>query len=251
VNEIQFTQALVDSGCRCYATVNEALVQSLYLPRIRIPTRILDGVIPNKGRITQVTHFNLDIHGHQQGRVFAYIIPQQEDSMILGDPWLRDVNGRYSAKKGYIDIFTRTGERTRCWNRVDRTIGPTNVKKIQVKKLIARPFYDLIHNETQSNRLRIGKVTLDDIEKALRPKKHDDPKDKLPRHYWRWLNVFSQQLANELPPNRPGIDHRITLKRDQNGIEESPPYGPLYGMNKEELLYLRKTLIDLLRKNFI
>ena len=36
VNGIQFTQALVDSGCRCYATVNEALVQSLDLPRIKI-----------------------------------------------------------------------------------------------------------------------------------------------------------------------------------------------------------------------
>jgi hypothetical protein len=34
-------------------------------------------------------------------------------------------------------------------------------------------------------------------------------------------------------------------------MEESPPYSPLYGMNKEELLYLQKTLIDLLGKNFI
>ena len=47
VNGIQFTQALVDSGCRCYATVNEALVQSLDLPRIKIQSRILDGVVPN------------------------------------------------------------------------------------------------------------------------------------------------------------------------------------------------------------
>jgi hypothetical protein len=99
--------------------------------------------------------------------------------------------------------------------------------------------------------LRIGKVSLDDIEKALRPKKHINPKDKLPKHYWRWLKAFSQQLADQLPPHRPGIDHKIPLKRDRNGIEEPPPYGPLYGMNKEELLYLRKTLTDLLGKNFI
>jgi transposase InsO family protein len=65
------------------------------------------------------------------------------------------------------------------------------------------------------------------------------------------MDVFSQQLADKLPPHRSGIDHKIPLKRDQNGVEESPPYGPLYGMNKEELLYLRKTLTDLLGKNFI
>jgi hypothetical protein len=65
------------------------------------------------------------------------------------------------------------------------------------------------------------------------------------------MDVFSQQLANKLPPHQPGIDHKIPLKRDQNGVEDSPPYGPLYGMNKEELLYLWKTLTDLLGKNFV
>ncbi|KAI3122130.1 hypothetical protein CBS147326_8957 [Penicillium roqueforti] len=33
--------------------------------------------------------------------------------------------------------------------------------------------------------------------------------------------------------------------------ELAPPYGPLYGMNREELLVLRKTLTDLLGRNFI
>jgi hypothetical protein len=94
-------------------------------------------------------------------------------------------------------------------------------------------------------------VTLDDIDKALQPKEYIDPKEKLPKHYWRWLEVFSQQLAEKLPPHRPGIDHKILLKRDRNGNEETPPYGPLYSMNREELLYLRKTITDLLGKNFI
>jgi hypothetical protein len=90
-----------------------------------------------------------------------------------------------------------------------------------------------------------------DIEKALRPKELVDPKTKLPKQYWPWLDVFSQRLADELPPNRPGTDHRIQLKTDDNGNELPPPYGPLYGMNREELLVLRKTLTDLLDKNFI
>jgi hypothetical protein len=113
VNRIQFTRALVDSGCRCYIIVNKSLVQALDLPRIKIRPRVLDGVVPNQYQITHATYFDLDVHGHQQGRVFTYIIRPQEDSMILGDPWLYDVRGRYSARKGYLDILTKTGERTR------------------------------------------------------------------------------------------------------------------------------------------
>ena len=96
----------------------------------------------------------------------------------------------------------------------------------------------MLDSNERPERLRIGRVTLADIEAALRTKKYTDPKDKLPKHYWKWAEAFSQKLANKLPPNRPGIDHRIPLRRDENGREESPPYGPLYGMNKEELLYL-------------
>jgi len=93
--------------------MNESLVQALDLPRIKIRPRVLNRVVPNQYQITHATHFNLNIHGHQQGRVFIYIIRPQEDSMILGDPWLYDIHGRYSARKGYLDIFTKGGERTR------------------------------------------------------------------------------------------------------------------------------------------
>ena len=90
-----------------------------------------------------------------------------------------------------------------------------------------------------------------DIDKALRVKELIDLKTRLPKQYWRFLDVFSQRLADALPEHRPGIDHRIPLTKDEQGREHSPPFGPLYGMNKEELLVLRKTLTELLGKNFI
>jgi hypothetical protein len=207
--------------------------------------------VANQGRITHVTYFNIDIHGHQQENVFAYIIENQMDEMILGDPWVIDVNGTYSARKGYMDIYDKSGRRTRCWNRRDPSIGPPGAKALRVNKVSAKSIRQLFNSVSEQERLQIGKVTLDDIDKALRPKEHVDPKEKLPKHYWKWLKVFSQQLADMLPPHRPGIDHKIPLKRDRNGNEETPPYGPLYSMNREELLYLRKTLTDLLGKNFI
>jgi hypothetical protein len=85
VNGIQFARALVDQGCQSYVTVNGALVRSHDLLRIRIHTRVLDGVVANQGRITYITYFNADIYSHQQNRVFVYIIENQIDEIILRD----------------------------------------------------------------------------------------------------------------------------------------------------------------------
>lgn len=156
-----------------------------------------------------------------------------------------------SANRGYIDIFAKDGTRTRCWNRRDPTIGPKQTKHLRLREASVQELVQFCEGATTDPRLRIGKVSMSDIEKALRPKEAVDPKTKLPKRYWPWLDVFSQQLANKLSPNRPGIDHRIQLRTDSNGSEVPPPYGPLYGMNQEELLVLRKTLTELLDKNFI
>lgn len=250
-NGIRFTKALVDTGCSAYATISESLMKSFDLPRIAIRPRHLDGVVANQGRINTITYFEADIHGHQQGIVFAYVIPGQIDDMILGKPWMMQVNAKYSERKGYMDISSSTGEITRCWNRANPSAGPLRVKKLEVQESQAKSIEQLFASVPAGVRLRIGKVTMADIDKALRSKPLVDPKTKLPKQYWQYLDVFSQQLADVLPAHRPGIDHKIPLQRDQNGNEEPPPYGPLYGMNREELLVLRKTLTELLGKNFI
>ena len=104
INGIDFTKALVDNGCLCYATISDQLATTLKLPRISIPPRILDGVIAGQGQITHITYASVDIHGHQQSHIFFYIIPGQTEDVILGDPWLKDVDGHYSAKKGRLLI---------------------------------------------------------------------------------------------------------------------------------------------------
>ncbi|XP_044718768.1 reverse transcriptase (RNA-dependent DNA polymerase) domain-containing protein [Hirsutella rhossiliensis] len=57
-------------------------------------------------------------------------------------------------------------------------------------------------------------------------------REKLPRHYHEYLSVFDRDQADQLPPRQP-------------------PWGPLYGMSREELIVLRKTLTELLDKGFI
>ena len=42
-----------------------------------------------------------------------------------------------------------------------------------------------------------------DIEKALILKKYTDPRTKLPKEYYDYLNVFSRKKSNILPEHRP------------------------------------------------
>jgi hypothetical protein len=83
-------------------------------------------------------------------------------------------------------------------------------------------------------------VTLQDIEKALASKVTIDPREKLPKEYYEFLDVFSKKEADKLPPHGP-YDHKIQLKE---GAE--PPFGPMYDMSREKLLVLREYLEEMI-----
>ena len=51
-------------------------------------------------------------------------------------------------------------------------------------------------------------ASIDDVEKALTPKKIVDPTRILSREYHDFLNIFSQEAADTLPPYRSS-DHKI------------------------------------------
>ena len=81
-------------------------------------------------------------------------------------------------------------------------------------------------------------VTLADIEKALKPRKKSDPKEKLPPQYHKFLEAFSRQKADQLPLYCPGVDHAIEILKDDQGRERELPWGPLYNISREELIVL-------------
>jgi hypothetical protein len=100
--------------------------------------------------------------------------------------------------------------------------------------------------------IKIFAVLLADIQKALAPKRHTDPYTKLPRQYWKYLRLFEQDKAEELPLYQgDGIDHKIKLVQEENRKDPKVPWGPLYNMTQEELIVLQKTLSKLLQKGFI
>jgi hypothetical protein len=85
----------------------------------------------------------------------------------------------------------------------------------------------------------------------LKPKIQTDPRKKLPAKYYAYLDIFSRMLAERQAPFRPGINHKIPLEKTPDRQNPKVLWGPLYNMSRGELLVLRKTLIELLNKNFI
>lgn len=57
--------------------------------------------------------------------------------------------------------------------------------------------------------------------------------------------MFNKTLAGSLPPPRP-YDHKIPLKQ-----RAEPPFGPLYGMRREDLQVLKEYVEDNLSNGFI
>jgi hypothetical protein len=74
---------------------------------------------------------------------------------------------------------------------------------------------------------------------------------KLPKELKRLKQCFNDDEGTAIPPHQPGRDHAIPLEKDKQRKKRDVPWEPLYGISREELLVLRKTLTDLLGKNWI
>lgn len=256
INGIHYTRALFDNGCHSYMAISEHLQRKLRLPTLSISPRSLEQVAGiDYNAINQVAYFDIDIDGHKQRHVWAYIIPRMKQDVILGLPWARSqrVSIQHSDDG---DTFHIGNSGIFVTLRKESTWDADNV----AKQISASVMAAILHRSRKSQRtVDVFSISLQDIEKALEKlntkKPPTDPKAKLPQYYHDKLDtkIFSPGVVgeNHLPPHRPGVDHAIELERDEQGREKEVPWGPLYSMTKEELLVLRKTLTDHLEKGWI
>lgn len=109
----------------------------------------------------------------------------------------------------------------------------------------AAPFNTL----SKQKEVEIFAVSMKDVDIQLRKidKPSTDPKMIVPTEYHDFLDVFSKEKADELPPHRKH-DHRIEL---EEGKEAGHGYAPLYNMSEGELLLVKKYLQEHLDKGFI
>ena len=93
---------------------------------------------------------------------------------------------------------------------------------------------------------QVFSVSLRNIEQVLKPKKYVDSATLLPAQYHKFLDIFSKDDADKLPPLHPGVDHKIKMEPGTQALS-----GPLYSMSREELEVLKKYLTENLNKGFI
>jgi hypothetical protein len=241
VNGVATSQALVDTGCLVYGMVSRRFISRHRLSCVNIEPRQLQSVEGvSASPITQVVSMELDIGGHVQRKAFFYVVDHIEGyEMILGKAWLRKERALLDAVKGCLH-FQRSG--LEVYSEAER--NPYD------HKIVSAAAFGFL--TACKRKLQVFTASLADINKALAEKKFTDPRTKLPS----WIGpenypAFDRAAADKLPAHREGIDHAIELLRAADGSESVVPWGPLYNMSRDELLVLRKTLTDLLDKEFI
>lgn len=99
---------------------------------------------------------------------------------------------------------------------------------------------------SRKGKLDVLAVSLYEIHRALEEThtKHDWKAD-IPKEYLEFLDPFSEQLACPLPPYCT-YDHSVALV---DGKE--PPFGPHYGMSRDELVALKPYIEKNIATGFI
>ena len=194
-------------------------------------------------------------HGVHQEDILLFVTPGLHYDIILGIPWLQkhgpDIDWTNTsilfksdhchsvclkANHGYsisLDLDpTMSAEKPQESKPLPATPIPINAAAFSL--LAAKPDH------------QVFSLSLRDIEYALKLKPCVDSATVLPPQYHKFLNIFSRDKADKLPPHHLGVDHEIKI---EPGTQ--PPSGPLYSMSRDELKVLKKYLTENLNKGFI
>lgn len=238
-------QALVDNGCLCSGIIDANLTSKLQLPRIPILPRQLQTaeITEEKLEVNSITYITLDLDGHVTHKLWLYVVPNSTHDLILGKKWLEDQDAIIHSKEQKLEL--RKGGKViysaKIWRQKLRNVATPKVTSATAMVSIIKE-------------VPVCKVSLDDINKALRSKPRltlNEARERLPEEIRDYAHLFADsEGADDLPPLRGSLDHAINLKKE-DGKTLSPPWGSLYNMSREELLVLRKTLTDLSKKGWI
>ena len=204
---------------------------------------MLNGIGDGKCAVHEVAYGSLGVGGIQR-EFWAYVMPKPLGcDVLLGEPWA-------IANKVMIDPSTD------CL--IFKDLGITiqqdrNLPSLEVRELNAHAFVRATQKLKQKSGSNVFAASLADIDKML-----NAPQElkEVEKHIPNWIReelreAFDRSKADQLPPSREGVDHRIERLKDEKGKPLEAPFGPLYSMTRDELLLLRKTLTELLDKGFI
>lgn len=252
-----FVPALVDLGCTIYAVFSENIVKRLNLSRIDVPPKQLrlakDSPDDSKIIVKEICWADIDLDGRKSS-ICGYVINGLAHDLILGEPWLRLNDVIYRARERSLYF-----EKESCFIQTHSSATPVvNISMIKHTEFSAclKEHNRYEQNKINENEIRIFAASLYDINKMLSPKKklsQQEMKGILPPQLHMYLSVFEADNndSSDLPPHRPGVDLAINIEKDDQGRTKDLPKGPLYGMSRDELLCLRKEILELLDRNWI
>lgn len=255
---------MIDIGCLCFAVFNENLERTQWLHRIEILPRLLrltDGTIA--AQTNHIISVDVDDDGRQE-KIWGYEMSSLANSIILGKPWIENNDMVYLARRHCLRIGSRKEGiivRASGWceyhapfeiqSRVSHVIYVNS----KVSSYIAFARF-LGQNKAPSN-ITLEALSMHDINQALKWKRlvsRKEVRDNFPREIHQFTDLFLDDKVksdNTLPSFYPSIDSRLNFKKYEQGRDKEIPWGPLYGISREKLLVLRKTLTELLYKNWI
>jgi len=121
-------------------------------------------------------------------------------------------------------------------------IFSASLKKLMRRKELVQIFAQSLYDINKD--LETPTPNPQDAERA-EPPDYEQLKSLIPPEYHSFIPLFSESIANKLPPHRP-YDHYIPLKE---GFE--PPIGPLYSLARHELEACKKWIEENSDKGFI
>jgi hypothetical protein len=208
---------------------------------------VIDGRPVSSGLITHISRLSLSIDDHHEEAPF-FVTKLGAYPLVLGIPWmqLHDIGISFASNSISFNskyCMTHCGSKSKTVAGIEMAINPNvSASPINISFIGAAPFSFL----ARKKKCQILSISLNSLNKSLEDTEiKENWKEKIPEEYHQYLDMFDEVLANSLPPHRP-YDHRINL---QPGKE--PPFGPLYGMSRNELTALKKFLEENLDKGFI
>ena len=243
-----------------FARQHEVPLQEL---KERRQVEVIDGRTIESGDITHLAKVEMGIHDHKE-QIPMFVTKLGHYPIVLGIPWLRlhDVAVRFASNmvtfgSQYCTIHCQVTPVTVQGVSEEPPEPVYEEKKLCMADIRrVRPFQGnivMLHGASffrtvKQGRLIIFKSSLYDINMAIEAKDlREKPLEKvIPKQYHEFLPLFDQVVANRLPLHRPNIDHEVRLTKG-----ETPSWGPLYKMSREELVVMKEWLEDNMTTGFI
>jgi len=259
--------ALIDCGANSIAFMDQDFACDHQIPlqelKEKTHVEVIDRRPIESGDITHIAKVSMKIQDHREQ--LPMVVPKLGHyPIVLGIPWLRlhDVAVHFASNTVTFGSQYCT---THCHGAPVTVQGVTEehpepiyqakaIYELQIRP--PRPLQGdivmlngaLFFRTVKRGKLMMFKASLYDINKAIEAKdlKEHPLEENIPKQYHEFLPLFSNVLADWLPPHRPGIDYEVCLKDG-----EIPTWGPLYSMSRAELVVLKEWFEQNMSKGFI